>query len=188
MKRTHEKDIDNVAVQQGASARSVELNHVPSSSLLQKPGSVIKRENITVGSLPQMETAQGPENRALYIRDQHELHAVEKWLRETVGLSQYYNNFVVNGYERMDYIQEIKEAEQLSEIGIMDKSQQERILSAIAESDNCQSVGDYIQVEGGEGHIDGGGETGEQAVSQTAGAEAAEYEYHDEDVAATTQM
>eukprot|EP00484_Ammonia_sp_Unknown_P016620 CAMPEP_0197039778 /NCGR_PEP_ID=MMETSP1384-20130603/16555_1 /TAXON_ID=29189 /ORGANISM="Ammonia sp." /LENGTH=118 /DNA_ID=CAMNT_0042470429 /DNA_START=11 /DNA_END=363 /DNA_ORIENTATION=- len=41
--------------------------------------------------------------------EQRELDVVNLWLRDTVGLSGYYDNFVKNGYEKMDFIKEIQE-------------------------------------------------------------------------------
>ena len=43
---------------------------------------------------------------------------VRMWLEDTVELPQYYPVFVQNGYESMDIIKEISNAEELKEIGV----------------------------------------------------------------------
>jgi len=64
--------------------------------------------------------------------EQRELEMVKMWLRDHVGLSEYYENFVGNGYEKMAFIKEMNTVEDLLEIGIQNESHQQRVLRAIA--------------------------------------------------------
>ena len=43
---------------------------------------------------------------------------VQSWLVDELGLGQYLHKFVVNGFERMDIVIEIKDEEKLREIGV----------------------------------------------------------------------
>eukprot|EP01084_Bolivina_argentea_P134078 236577_1 len=54
------------------------------------------------------------------------------WLN-TLGLSKYYNNFIINGYENLQYIKEIKETKELNDIKITIFVDQIKIMNAIKE-------------------------------------------------------
>ena len=54
-----------------------------------------------------------------------------KWLENTVHLPQYYELLVMNGYESLDFVKEIKDRDELSTIGIILKGHQTKFLAAI---------------------------------------------------------
>eukprot|EP01084_Bolivina_argentea_P059818 109275_1 len=58
-------------------------------------------------------------------------HLLKLWLRDDVKLPIYYSNFVDNGYEQLEFVKEIKNDKQLSDIDIKLKGHQGKILSEI---------------------------------------------------------
>ena len=59
--------------------------------------------------------------------------SVKQWLSEKVGLPQYSDLFVQNGYESLEFIKAITNKEQLSDIGIVLKGHQTVIMAKIQE-------------------------------------------------------
>ena len=60
-----------------------------------------------------------------------ELVKIQSWLKETVRFPQYFDNFVKNGYDRMDYIMEIPDKGELKEIGITLAGHRTKIMAEI---------------------------------------------------------
>ena len=56
---------------------------------------------------------------------------IREWLEVTVCLPQYYEVFVKNGYESLDFIKEINDREELEVIGIMLLGHQTKFLAEI---------------------------------------------------------
>merc|ERR1712130_673074 len=50
-----------------------------------------------------------------------------------LGVEEYYDNFDQNGYDSMEFIQEIENKEQLEDIGIVIAEHQDKLLKAISE-------------------------------------------------------
>eukprot|EP01083_Nonionella_stella_P006511 18923_1 len=64
---------------------------------------------------------------------ENNLDLVAVWLRSTVGLPQYYSMFIQNGYNALDFIANISDKSELSEIGITIKGHQTQIMAHIAQ-------------------------------------------------------
>eukprot|EP01083_Nonionella_stella_P077342 211134_1 len=56
---------------------------------------------------------------------------LQKWLEKEVGLYQYFDVFVANGYESMQIVKEISNIEELKEVGIESKQHQMKIMEAV---------------------------------------------------------
>eukprot|EP01083_Nonionella_stella_P173600 599358_1 len=56
---------------------------------------------------------------------------VMRWLTEIVQLPQYYGNFLENGYDDMEFVQDISEKSELADIGVNKVGHQVRILAKI---------------------------------------------------------
>ena len=77
---------------------------------------------------------------------------VRVWLGEIVGLSQYVNEFLLNGYDSLDMIKEINEDDQLKEIEIYDKDHRNKILREIGKLNGIEE-GVNPKGEGTKEHI-----------------------------------
>ena len=80
---------------------------------------------------------------------------VLSWL-QTTGFSRYYNRFIDNGYEGLEFIKEIDQIEQLIEIGIDDKDQK-KILNEILQLSSHIGIIEEIEAEGIDIDIDDDG-------------------------------
>eukprot|EP01084_Bolivina_argentea_P084090 152181_1 len=56
---------------------------------------------------------------------------VFEWITSVVGLPEYYDRFMVNGYERLDVVREIEGVDDLLSIGIVNASHQNMILNSV---------------------------------------------------------
>ena len=56
---------------------------------------------------------------------------IHEWLENKVGLVQYFENFIKEGYETMDIIREITMESELDDIGIISEVDQHRIMTEI---------------------------------------------------------
>jgi len=57
---------------------------------------------------------------------------VKAWLTDTVGLPQYADHFICNGYDSFDFVMDLTDNAELAEIGIILKGHQSRLLKQIA--------------------------------------------------------
>eukprot|EP01083_Nonionella_stella_P071847 193254_1 len=77
--------------------------------------------------------------------------ALVDWL-EKLGVSQYVNNFAVNGYETLNFVKEINDAKQLEDIDVVLKGHQIKILNAVKQLLLPRQVSDgndnEMQIEG----------------------------------------
>eukprot|EP01083_Nonionella_stella_P168089 566503_1 len=71
---------------------------------------------------------------------------VEDWLKQ-IGLSQYYEVFISNGYDAMPIVKEIVDERALQEIGIVSREHQQWILSHIRELENAHNNNEDEQLE-----------------------------------------
>ena len=87
---------------------------------------------------------------------------VQFWLEHTVGLPQYYNLLIENGYESLDSVKEIDGRDQLKEIGIDLREHQTKLLSEIARLkliEDKENINEFLLRQMSEGNVnDGKGE------------------------------
>ena len=80
-----------------------------------------------------------------------------EWLRNIIKLPQYYDYFVSNGYESLEFIKDIKSVDKLICIGIELKGHQTRLMAGIDRlrgDDIIAYPANYNNEEGGDGLID----------------------------------
>ena len=68
--------------------------------------------------------------RSVDIKMKHDHDEIRSWL-QIISFSQYFNNFVLSGYESIEFIKEIKNESELQEIGISSISDCNQILCEI---------------------------------------------------------
>eukprot|EP01083_Nonionella_stella_P126902 384366_1 len=74
--------------------------------------------------------------------------AMRTWL-QSIGLEQYLTLFIQNGYDSLDFIKEISDVNQLSEIGVHLKGHQTKLMTQIQRLNNAHNeAGHEVQIEG----------------------------------------
>eukprot|EP01084_Bolivina_argentea_P091534 164774_1 len=71
---------------------------------------------------------------------------IKRWLENVVGLSEYYNNFIENGYQSMQFVKAIENELELREIDILIKEHQTLIMKEIKRLNGNEY--EYIPTEG----------------------------------------
>jgi len=61
--------------------------------------------------------------------DERDLEEIRTWLKQELNMERYYHNFVLNGYEKMSFVEAISDYEDLTEIGIQSKDQSTILLA-----------------------------------------------------------
>eukprot|EP01083_Nonionella_stella_P076222 207587_1 len=111
--------------------------HVSLDEHIEQPGSAveIRQDNAEV-------TEGYDENEAVknYV-NLEDAESVKQWLGNTVGLPQFCNHFIDNGYDKMTFVKEIKEITELEEIGITVIEHQSILMTEIIKLRNTIAVG-----------------------------------------------
>eukprot|EP00484_Ammonia_sp_Unknown_P027072 CAMPEP_0197047126 /NCGR_PEP_ID=MMETSP1384-20130603/22678_1 /TAXON_ID=29189 /ORGANISM="Ammonia sp." /LENGTH=181 /DNA_ID=CAMNT_0042478999 /DNA_START=131 /DNA_END=676 /DNA_ORIENTATION=+ len=116
------------------------LNHVPTISMTGSfqngsvyDSSVLRRGTRGVSVYDEMK-----------LRHQHE--EIQQWL-VGLGYDQYFDAFVTNGYDSMEFVRAIESEEELQEIGIVDQGHVAQILAAIRQQTEVQRTTGKISFE-----------------------------------------
>eukprot|EP01083_Nonionella_stella_P027966 77010_1 len=82
-------------------------------------------------ALMDSEAYGGVKSPRLVRKAQQDAMEVQAWVDNELELPQYFDVFISNGYESMNLIQDIPDADELKEIGIVSKEHQIKIMNAI---------------------------------------------------------
>ena len=108
---------------------------MPQTSICNTQNIIVDRPQTLRSDIAHTPETVGSENDA-YTQSQYDKKTLETqklrlWISDTVGLPQYYQVFLLNGYETLDFVKEIGDKQELTDIGIDYLEHQYQILAEV---------------------------------------------------------